>query len=96
MPTTTIQLPPDVAASIQQKVESGHFPDAAEVMREAMHLLDEEERRLDEVRARLQSGLDQLDRGEGIPFAPEWSADRARIAMKRAAVGDKPHPDVCP
>jgi antitoxin ParD1/3/4 len=86
--TTTIQIPPDVAASIRQQVERGRFPDAGEVVREAMRLLDEHERQLDALRAKLQSGLDQLDRGEGIPFTPEWSAERARIALKRAAAGD--------
>jgi uncharacterized protein len=39
-----IQLPADVEARIRQKVESGDFPDAGEVVREAMRLLDAQER----------------------------------------------------
>ena len=95
MPTTTIQLPPDVAASIQQKVESGHFPDAAEVVREAMRLLDEEERRLDELRAKLQVGLDQLDRGEGDEWTPELRERLRREALEMHRRGEQPDPDIC-
>ena len=96
MPTTTIQLPPDVAASIQQKVESGHFPDAGEVIREAMRLLDEQECRLDELRAKLQVGLDQLDRGEGDEWTPELRERLLREAFEMYRRGEQPDPDVCP
>lgn len=59
-----IQLPADVEAHIRQKVDSGDFPDAGEVVREAMRLLDEQEYQLAELRTKLQIGLDQLNRGD--------------------------------
>ena len=62
---------------------------------EALRLPKERER-LRQLRDKLQTGLDQLDRGEGIPFTPEWSAERVRVARERANAGEKPHPDVCP
>ena len=67
----TIQLPPDVEASIRQKVLRGQFPNEGEVMREAIRLLDAREDQLDTLRAKIRVGLDQLDRGEGIELTPE-------------------------
>ena len=86
----TIQLPADVEAHIRQKVERGEFPDAGEVVREAMRLLDEEERQLKELRAKLQVGLDQLDRGESAPFTPELVERMRRNAEDRFRRGERP------
>ena len=84
-----IQIPPDVEVRIRQKVESGDFPDAGEVIREAMRLLDEQERELADLRAKLQIGIDQLDRGEGVPFTPELSERiREDVAQRFAAHAD--------
>jgi antitoxin ParD1/3/4 len=91
-----IQIPADVEARIREKVERGDFPDAGEVIREAMRLLDEQERQLDELRAKLQIGLDQLDRGEGAPFTPELVARMRRNAEERFRRGERPKPDVVP
>jgi antitoxin ParD1/3/4 len=90
------QLSPDIEARIQQKVAAGAFPDADEVIREAMRLLDMQERQLEVLRAKLQSGLDQLDRGEGIPLTPELVEEMRRKAEDRFRRGDRPNPDVCP
>ena len=91
-----IQLPADVEDRINEKVARGEFPDAGEVVREAMRLLDEQERRLDEFRAKLQVGLDQLDRGEGVPYTPELMARIRRDVADRYRRGEQPDPDVCP
>jgi antitoxin ParD1/3/4 len=91
-----IQIPPDVEVRIRQKVESGDFPDAGEVIREALRLLDEQERELAELRAKLQIGIDQLDRGEGVPFTPELMKQIRREVDERFRRGDIPNPDVCP
>jgi antitoxin ParD1/3/4 len=92
----TIQLPDDVEARIRQKVERGEFPDAGEVVREAMRLLDEQERQFEDLRAKLQVGLDQLDRGEGVPYTPELMAKIRRDVAERYRRGEQPNPDVCP
>ena len=92
----TIQIPPDVEARIRRKVETGEFPDAGEVVREAMRLLDEQERQLQELRAKLQVGLDQLDRGEGVAYTPELMAKIRRDVAERYRRGEQPNPDVCP
>jgi putative addiction module CopG family antidote len=92
----TIQLPADLEASIQEKVERGDFPDAGAVIREAMRLLDAEEQQLKLLRAKLLSGLDQIDRGEWAPFTPELMARIRQEAQDRYRRGDQPNPDVCP
>ncbi len=91
-----IQLPADIEARIQQKVANGAFPDAGEVVREAMRLLEEQERPFEELRAKLQTGLDQLDRGEGVPFTPELVEQMRRDAEDRFRRGERPNPDVVP
>lgn len=90
-----VTLTPRAESVIRRQIEAGGFETADEVIEEALGALDERER-LDQLRARLQSGIEQLDRGEGVLFTPEWSADRARTARKRAAAGEVPDPDVCP
>ena len=52
-------------------MESGLYTSVSEVVRESLRLLFEteevRERRLDRLRAEIRLGLDELDRGEGIP-----------------------------
>jgi antitoxin ParD1/3/4 len=91
-----IQLSSDIEERILQKVERGDFPDANEVLREAMRLLDEQERQLEELRARLRPGLEQLDRGEGVMFTPELVSEMRRDAEERFSRGERPNPDVVP
>ena len=56
---------------IRQKVESGLYRDAGEVVREALRLLDERDRRAEALRAELRIGLDQVEHGELIDYTPE-------------------------
>ncbi|MGI8475420.1 MAG: ribbon-helix-helix domain-containing protein [Thermomicrobiales bacterium] len=80
---------------VERIIAGGQYADADEVIDQALRLLDERQRSR-ELRAKLQIGVDQLHRGEGIPFTSEWSADRVRVVRERAAAGETPHPDVCP
>ncbi|MEA2514606.1 MAG: antitoxin ParD1/3/4 [Thermomicrobiales bacterium] len=92
----SIQLPPDVEASIRRKVQRGQFPDEGEVVREAIRLLDEREFQLDVLRAKIRVGLDQLDRGEGIEMTDEAWDDLDREVDDRLRRGVAPNPDVIP
>jgi len=91
-----MQLPADVEARVREKVARGEFSDADAVIREAMRLLDERERQLAELRGMLQTGLTQLDRGEGVPFTPELVAQMRRDAEERFRRGERASPDVGP
>ena len=92
----SIQLAADVEARIREKVASGAFPDPDQGVREAMGLLDEQERELAALRAKLKPALAQLARGEGIPFTVELVAQLRREAAERFQRGELPNPDVCP
>lgn len=64
-----VSLTPKLEKYIQKKVDSGRYTSASEVVREALRLLeanDGRERELKEFRAKLDQGLAELDRGEGI------------------------------
>jgi antitoxin ParD1/3/4 len=66
-----VSLTPELEMLVTRKVETGLYQSASEVIREGLRLLDEKDRLRElhfaEVRQKIQSGLDQLDRGEGIP-----------------------------
>lgn len=63
-----VSLTPELERRIAEKVESGLYNTASEVVREGLRLLFSEDeqktRNLARIRAEIQSGLDQLDRGE--------------------------------
>ena len=90
-----VSLTPQLEAMIRERVESGRYNNASEVVREALRLLEEREQ-LEHLRSLLAVGLVQSRRGEAVEFTPEYMEDlhqRAKEALRR---GDKPKPDVCP
>jgi antitoxin ParD1/3/4 len=76
-----VSLTPELEKLVTRKVESGLYQSASEVIREGLRLLDDHdhlrELQLTEVRKKIQTGLDQLDRGEGI------SGEEVYAEMKR-------------
>ncbi len=73
-----ISLSKELELLIQEKVKSGRYLSASEVVGEALRLLDErdslrdssasrvQEARLAELKAKIREGIEELDRGEGI------------------------------
>ena len=94
--TMTIRLPADLEATVRRNVESGHFSDATEVLREALRLLDDAEQQRAALWAALQVGIDQADRGETDEWTPELREQLRREADEMYLRGERPHPDVCP
>ena len=92
----SVQIAPQIEAMIQERVDAGRYPDADAVLLEALRLFDERERALQDLRAKLQVGLDQIERGETIEVTDEfWDRiDREVDAMIER--GEEPDPDVCP
>lgn len=71
-----VSLTPELEEMVAQKVKSGLYNSASEVVREGLRLIVEQDRmreiKLEELRKELQIGLDQLERGEGIEYnSPE-------------------------
>jgi antitoxin ParD1/3/4 len=78
-----ISLTPELERLVDEKVKSGRYASASEVIREGLRLLEEQEtmkqHRLAEIRQKIDRGLDQLDKGQGIPGA------EARTRLRRSA-----------
>ncbi len=66
-----ISLTPHLEAMVRQKVASGRYNNSSEVVREALRLLEEQDQR-DPPRAALAVGLDDLARGDVVPWTPDF------------------------
>jgi antitoxin ParD1/3/4 len=60
-----VSLTPELERLVNEKVESGLYQTASEVVREALRLLQERDQAREQLRADVQAGFDQLARGEG-------------------------------
>ncbi len=85
-----VSLTPELEKLIGDKVESGMYQTASEVVREGLRLLHERdvmrEEKLKDLRGKIQVGLDQLERGEGVPFDETLLEDIKRRGRERLAV----------
>jgi antitoxin ParD1/3/4 len=91
-----IDLDPQLEAIIREKVASGRYTNAGEVVRDALLQLQERERRLEELRAAITVADEQVARGEVVEWTPELHADIMRQAKAAAKAGKKPKADVLP
>ena len=75
-----VSLTRELEKLVHEIVRSGMYSSASEVVREALRLLNEQEKlrrqKLEELRKEIQIGLDQIERGEGAPL------DIARIKSR--------------
>jgi antitoxin ParD1/3/4 len=78
-----VSLTPELERMVEEKVRSGQYRTASEVVREGLRLLaqrDEEYQvKLAALRAEVQKGVDSLDRGEGMPGDEAFAWIRARL-----------------
>lgn len=63
---TSVTLGKHFSEFINEKIRSGRFESASEAVRAGLRLLEAEETKLDILKATLEEGKAQLDRGEGI------------------------------
>ncbi len=81
-----ISLTPELEHLIDQRVKSGMYNSASEVVREALRLLVERDQlkeiKLDELRRQIQVGIDQADRGEVL--SEEEVLQRLKLRRDRA------------
>jgi antitoxin ParD1/3/4 len=66
-----VSLTKELERFVQDRVKSGRYHTASEVVREALRLLEDQDEvrklRLDEMRKRIAAGLASLDRGKSLP-----------------------------
>jgi len=63
-----VSLTPELERLVNEKVESGLYQTASEVVREALRLLRERDHAREQLRADVHAGFDQLSRGEGRAY----------------------------
>ncbi len=61
-----IHLTPEQESFVRHAIDAGRFDTPEQAVSEALNSLAERERQLLALRAEIQIGIDQLDRGEGI------------------------------
>ncbi len=80
-----VSLTPELEHWVDEKVRTGRYASASEVIREALRLLEQQElakqRRLSQVREKIDRGLDQLDQGNAV--SPEEARVRLRAARRK-------------
>ncbi len=80
---------------VNEKVKSGRYQTASEVLRDGLRLLEQREKALrtispqtkDELEEMLEVGVKQLDPGKGIPGEVALKNLRQRAAARRRARG---------
>jgi antitoxin ParD1/3/4 len=77
-----VSLTPELEHFVNQKVQSGRYQTASEVIRDGLRLLLEREelhqQRLDELRREISIGIEQADKGEVAPLNAKATLDRVR------------------
>ncbi len=90
-----VSLTPQLEEMVRNKVASGRYNNASEVVREALRLLEEYDR-YEAFRAAVAIGYEQAERGELLPWTPELRAEIDRNVEQKAREGRKPNADVVP
>jgi antitoxin ParD1/3/4 len=78
----TITLPPEMAEAVRGAISAGEYASSSEVIREALrdwrHKRALQQRELEELRTRIQRGIDDLDAGRVQDFDPERSIQKGQ------------------
>ncbi len=91
-----INLSPEMENYIKNKVVSGFYGNATEVIRAAIRQMQTEEARVLAWRAAITKGDAQLDRGEGVSYTPELLEKMTLSAIKAINSNQPIGPDVLP
>ena len=81
-----VSLTKELAQLVQRKVESGRYRSASEVIRAGLRLLEREDE-LTEVRAWVQAGIEQAERGDLVDGEEAVARAKERAAAKRLHAG---------
>lgn len=91
----SVTLPPELEAKIRERVDSGRYGEASEVIDDAMRLLEERERS-EHLNALLEVGRQDELRGDLVTLTPELFEEIDRRVEEMFLRGEEPDPDVCP
>ena len=71
----------DAEQIVREELDRGHYDSAQEVVREGLRLLHERSA----LNEKIEEGLAELDRGEGIPGEQVFAALREKSRQRRTA-----------
>ncbi|MBK9155866.1 MAG: type II toxin-antitoxin system ParD family antitoxin [Chloracidobacterium sp.] len=88
-----VSLTPELETFIENKVKSGRYNTASEVVREGLRLLEREDKlfemKRDELRREVKKGIEQIRSGEYIEISsedlPEYAKEIGRRGRERKA-----------
>ncbi len=87
--TVNISLTPELGAFLQSRVSSGRYQTASEVVREALRMLERQEKDREEafsqLKAKLERGVNQAERGELLDGDEVFDELRQLIEERRSA-----------
>jgi antitoxin ParD1/3/4 len=85
-----VSLTPELESFVADKVASGRYASSSEVVREALRLLEEQEKsravRLEEFNRELQRRIDSADRGHLISAEESLRRIREKSAQRRKRI----------
>jgi antitoxin ParD1/3/4 len=91
--TVNISITPELDAFLQERVKSGRYQTTSEVVREALRLLERHEQEREEaihrLKAKLERGAGQAERGETIDGDEVFLELREMIDERRRAKATK-------
>ena len=89
-----VSLTPELERRVAERLKSGLYTSASELVREALRLFfqyeAERSRQIGSLDRHIREGLAQLDRGEGIPGPQARRRSRARLAARVSVPGATP------
>lgn len=91
-----VSLTPQLETLIRQKVETGRYNNASEVVREALRLLDDQDKRDAWLRSKIVVAEQQVTDGRVTEESDAMWKEIDREVDERLHRGDRPNPDVCP
>lgn len=76
-----ISLTPKLETLVRDKVASGLYNNASEVIREALRILDQRDRH-EKLKAEVEKGFRQIERGDTVPYNLRAAKKAARAGLK--------------
>jgi Arc/MetJ-type ribon-helix-helix transcriptional regulator len=93
--STTIVIEGETKEQLDYLVATGHYADATDAVQRAVDLLAEQEK-LKRLRALIQVGIDEEERGEIVEYTPELRQKIREEARLLALSNEELDPDVLP
>ncbi|MDN5939900.1 MAG: type II toxin-antitoxin system ParD family antitoxin [Salinisphaera sp.] len=66
--TTSVNLSSHFEHFVERQLATGRYSSVSEVIRESLRLMEDREAQLSALRAELDVGIEQLDRGEAVDW----------------------------